>query len=153
MPQPNSPDTPLRGLDPAALLGLLGSERPPRPVVPGWEIENVIGQGGLGLVWRARLLSDGALAAVKVPRVADIDHIERLEHEAESGAVRLEGVANDLTALLLSLDGLSRATGWHDVSLLRVDAGAAGPNVSPGPLRFELRARHAEAGAVVGARP
>ena len=77
----------------------------------------------------------------------------RLEHEAESGAVRLEGVANDLAALLLSLDGLSRATGWHDVSLLRVDAGAAGPNLPPGPLRFELRARHAGANAMVGVPP
>ena len=76
--------TPLRGLDPAALLGVLGSERPPRPVIPGWEIESVIGQGGLGLVWRARRLSDGVLAAVKVPRLVEVDHIERLESEAQT---------------------------------------------------------------------
>lgn len=77
----------------------------------------------------------------------------RLEHDAERGAVRLEGVANDLQALLRRLDTLSAAAGWHDVLLLRVDAGAAGPSAAPGPLRFELRARHGGVDAFAGARP
>jgi hypothetical protein len=77
----------------------------------------------------------------------------RLEHDAERGAVRLEGVANDLAALLRCLDTLGAAAGWHDVLLLRVDAGAAGPSAAPGPLHFELRARHGGADAVAGAPP
>lgn len=75
----------------------------------------------------------------------------RLEHDAERGAVRMEGVAADLTALLRCLDTLSGAAGWHEVSLLRVDAGAAGSGGPPGPLRFELSARHGGADDVAGA--
>ncbi|MEO8351453.1 MAG: serine/threonine-protein kinase [Chthoniobacteraceae bacterium] len=63
-------------------MNVLGGTRRPRPVIPGWEIEGVLGEGGLGLVWRATRLSDGVPAAVKVPRLAEIDHIERLEQEA-----------------------------------------------------------------------
>ena len=82
MPTPDSSETPLRGLDPAALLGVLGSERPPHPIATGWEIESILGEGGLGIVWRARRTSDGTIAAVKVPRVSEVEHLERLEHEA-----------------------------------------------------------------------
>jgi hypothetical protein len=77
----------------------------------------------------------------------------RLEHDAELGAVRMEGVAADLAALLRSLDMLSRAAGWHEVSLLRVDTGAVGAASPAGPLRFELRARHGGADGVTGVRP
>jgi len=72
----------------------------------------------------------------------------RLEHDAERGAVRMEGVADDLAALLRCLDTLSSAAGWHQVSLLRLDAGAGGP---PGPLRFELSARHGGSDDATGA--
>ena len=75
----------------------------------------------------------------------------RLEHDAERGAVRMEGMAADLAALLRCLDTLSSAAGWHEASLLRVDAGAAGPSGPPGSLRFELSARHGAAGAAAGA--
>ena len=75
----------------------------------------------------------------------------RLEHDAERGAVRMEGVAADLAALLRCLDTLSRAAGWREVSLLRVDAGAAGAGSPPGPLRFELSARHGGLGDAAGA--
>jgi hypothetical protein len=77
----------------------------------------------------------------------------RLEHDAERGAVRMEGVAADLPALLRCLDKLSRAAGWQDVSLVRVDAGAVGAASAAGPLRFELLARHGGADGVTGGRP
>lgn len=76
----------------------------------------------------------------------------RLEHDAERGSVRIEGVAADLAALLRCLDMLSGAAGWHEVSLLRVDAGPVGSGGPAGPLRFELRARHGAGDAVAGVR-
>ena len=71
-PDPPAPDAPLRGLDPTALLGILGGSTRARPAIPGWKIESVLGEGGLGIVWRAHRLADGILAAIKVPRVSDI---------------------------------------------------------------------------------
>ena len=81
MPDPPT-DAPLRGLDPNALLSVFGTAPRPRPDIPGWQIESILGEGGLGIVWRARRISDGILAAVKVPRLSEIEHLERLEHEA-----------------------------------------------------------------------
>ena len=75
----------------------------------------------------------------------------RLEHDGERGAVRMEGEANDLAALLRCLDVLSAAADWHEVSLVRVDAGPAGSGGRAGPLRFELRARHGDADEAPGA--
>lgn len=77
----------------------------------------------------------------------------RLEHDAERGAVRMEGVANDLAAVLRCLDMLSAAAAWRDVSLLRVDAGPVANGGPAGPLRFELRARHGGSDEAPGARP
>ncbi len=81
----------------------------------------------------------------------------RLEHDAERGAVRLEGVANDLTELLRCLDALAGADHWHGVALLRLESGpasgsASGSEGSAGPLRFELRARHGDAQALIAER-
>jgi hypothetical protein len=81
--EPHAPDSPpLRGLNPAALVGLIGGGNLPRPAIPGWQVEGILGEGGLGIVWRARRVADGVVAAVKVPRVSEVEHIERLEHEA-----------------------------------------------------------------------
>lgn len=77
----------------------------------------------------------------------------RLEHDAERGTVRMEGVANDLAAVIRGLDVLSAAAAWHEVSLMRVDAGAVVSGGLAGPLRFELRARHGGADEAPGARP
>src|SRR5688500_8158363 len=86
-PEKSPPDSPpaspaLRGLDPAAVMRVLDGAPRPQPVIPGWEVEGIIGEGGLGLVWRARRIADGVVAAIKVPRLVDVDHIERLEQEA-----------------------------------------------------------------------
>ena len=82
MHDPPASDAPLRGLDPSAMPGIFGDGKRPRPIIPGWEIESILGEGGLGIVWRARRISDGVLAAIKVPRLSAIEHLERLEHEA-----------------------------------------------------------------------
>lgn len=77
----------------------------------------------------------------------------RLEHDAERGAVRMEGEANDLAAVVRCLDMLGAATAWREVSLVRVDAGPVASGGPAGPLRFELRARHGGVDETPGARP
>ena len=73
----------LRGLNPAALLSILVAESDPaKSDVPGWELLNVAGQGGLGIVWRAKRTRDGVLGAIKFASPSDIDTIERIEEEA-----------------------------------------------------------------------
>ena len=81
--------------------------------------------------WRDVLLSAEAAAAPGVQWL-------RLEHDAERGDVRLEGVAPGAEAVLRSLEALTGARGWHDVTLTRTDGGAGAVD----SLRFELRARH-----------
>ena len=77
---PRSPR--LHGLDPAALTGVLSGAHSAQPQVPGWEISDPLGEGGLGTVWKARRISDDTVAAIKVPRAEDIALVERLEVEA-----------------------------------------------------------------------
>ena len=87
---PSEPDQParktppfLRGLNPDGLAEVLGA-RPEKPVVPGWQILEVAGEGGLGVVWRAVREADGAVAAVKIARGEDQDTVERIEAEASA---------------------------------------------------------------------
>ncbi len=87
---PSEPDQParktppfLRGLNPDGLAEVLGA-RLERPVVPGWQILEVAGEGGLGVVWRAVRESDGVVAAVKIARGEDQDTVERIEAEASA---------------------------------------------------------------------
>ncbi len=75
----------LRGLSPAALLSILVADSDPsKSDVPGWELLSVAGQGGLGIVWRARRTRDGVLGAIKFAPASDIDTIERIEEEASA---------------------------------------------------------------------
>ena len=85
---PSEPDQParktppfLRGLNPDGLAEMLGAVLK-KPVAPGWQIVEVAGEGGLGVVWRAIRESDGAVAAVKIARGEDQDTVERIEAEA-----------------------------------------------------------------------
>lgn len=106
------PQQRLRGLDPAALARVLSEPDDPPPAVPGWEFLAPLGEGGLGMVWKARRTADGLTAALKLPRVDDISLIERLEAEAAAlaaldhpGVVRLlETIALDDGGLCLALE-------------------------------------------------
>jgi hypothetical protein len=85
------PDSPTprpwaRGLDLAALaaLGVEGTTPAVAPEVPGYRVETLLGAGGLGHVWKATRLADGALVALKIPHLTDPAFVERLRGEAES---------------------------------------------------------------------
>ncbi len=57
----------------------------PRPELPGFELQELLGRGGMGEVWRARQRSLGRMVAVKLlpPRLAtDAEFVTRFEKEA-----------------------------------------------------------------------
>jgi serine/threonine-protein kinase len=57
----------------------------PRPELPGFELQELLGRGGMGEVWRARQSSLGRMVAVKLlpPRLAkDAEFVTRFEKEA-----------------------------------------------------------------------
>jgi hypothetical protein len=73
----------LDGLDPERLLGLLDDDLDASmPRIPGWHVSGVAGQGGSGIVWRAKREVDGAIAAVKIAPPCEPDTVERIEREA-----------------------------------------------------------------------
>ena len=58
-----------------------------RPQVPGYELVELLGKGGMGEVWRARQTSLGRLVAVKLlpPRFAkDPEFVARFDKEAQA---------------------------------------------------------------------
>jgi len=57
----------------------------PKPVIPGYELIEIIGKGGMGEVWRAKQISLQRMVAVKVlpPRLAkDPEFVARFDKEA-----------------------------------------------------------------------
>jgi serine/threonine protein kinase len=69
-------------LRPAAL------DQPP-PVLPDFEILEELGRGGMGIVYRARQLSDNAIVAIKVIRKDRLMHeeaVRRFRREAQAAA-------------------------------------------------------------------
>ena len=89
-PQPPPPPLPTSGIDVP-----LGSSLPPAtqhtaiaessPLIPGYELVELLGRGGMGEVWRARQVSLGRLVAVKILPAkfsADREFVARFEKEA-----------------------------------------------------------------------
>ncbi len=76
------------GLRPSSTPGL--STRAPDPAVldaeiPDYEVLELIGQGGLGAVYRARHLANGQLVALKtLPPSLDPEFAERFQREIEA---------------------------------------------------------------------
>ncbi len=79
---------------PPSTVALTGDEMPqegdpPVPVVAGYEIVGVLGRGGMGIVYKARLLSSNRLVALKVIRKERLSHPEvvlRFRREAQAAA-------------------------------------------------------------------
>ncbi len=70
-------------------------DRPDEDDEPGWdelgqgvvvggryELESFLGSGGMGVVWKARRIDDGALLALKIAQSADAELARRFEREA-----------------------------------------------------------------------
>jgi hypothetical protein len=65
------------------------AERESPPVIPGYEIMDELGRGGMGIVYRARQVSHDRLVALKVvrvERVASPEVIRRFRREAQAAA-------------------------------------------------------------------
>jgi hypothetical protein len=74
------------------------------PRVPGYELGELLGRGGVGTVWAATRLSDGCRVAVKVVPVAQPEQADSLARElAVLGRVAVEGLVGFHEAV--GLDG------------------------------------------------
>ncbi len=74
------------------------------PIVDGYRIDRLIGEGGFGQVWRATRDHDGALVAIKVLHLELIrsnDALTRFERELQAIGNRLDAAmscARSITA-------------------------------------------------------
>jgi WD40 repeat protein/tRNA A-37 threonylcarbamoyl transferase component Bud32 len=76
----------LRGIFPPVVVAERKSGQP-RPVVPGYEIFKVLGQGGMGIVYQARQVTLNRIVALKMIRdgsLASAGDLERFRTEAEA---------------------------------------------------------------------
>lgn len=71
-------------MDPARVLDAVAGPALKLPLVPGWRVESVAGEGGMGLVWRGVRERDGAEGAIKLAAGRDLDVVERIEAEADA---------------------------------------------------------------------
>ncbi|MFG0334139.1 MAG: serine/threonine-protein kinase [Maioricimonas sp. JB049] len=77
------------GLLDAIQLDTIETLQQPREIIPGYEIEDIIGRGGMGVVYRARQIALDRIVALKtilVSRMADVSAVSRFEQEARTVA-------------------------------------------------------------------
>ncbi|WP_197444064.1 serine/threonine-protein kinase [Maioricimonas rarisocia] len=77
------------GLLDAIQLDTIETLQQPREIIPGYEIEDIIGRGGMGVVYRARQVTLDRIVALKtilVSRMADVSAVSRFEQEARTVA-------------------------------------------------------------------
>jgi len=89
-----APETEPAAPDPYAMTAIRGDSAPradagqddsPRPQIPGYELLDLLGRGGMGEVWRARQVSLGRTVAIKVLPVRlakDPEFVARFDKEA-----------------------------------------------------------------------
>jgi serine/threonine protein kinase len=76
-----------RGALDAVQLDIVSSLLRPRETVPGYELIELVGFGGMGVVYRARQLTLNRIVALKtilMSRVGDVSATERFEQEAQT---------------------------------------------------------------------
>ncbi len=76
-----------KGFLSAAQVDIIETLRNPRDTVPGYEILDVLGQGGMGVVYRARQINLNrivALKAILLSRMSDKSAVGRFEQEAQT---------------------------------------------------------------------
>ena len=78
-----------------------------------YELLEPVGQGGMGVVYRARNAATGELAAVKIAHAVESDDLERFRREAHTlGRLQHPGVVRVLT------QGVDRGTPWYAMELI-----------------------------------
>ena len=144
----NAPHTAARGAAPPPTKPKVAPVDP-LPVIPGFDVMEMIGKGAMGRVYRARELSTGRIAAIKTlaPELAvRADFVARFEREgAAMRAIRHLGVVSVWDQGCAGLDVYYIAMEYIDGPPLRkfMEHGAINPALALRYTRLILQALHA----------
>ena len=116
------------------------------PMIPGYEILNELGRGGMGIVYKARQLSANRLVALKVvrndvlamlPQATRASTLERFKHEAQAAAC----LEHDN---LVTVFEVGEANGLSYYAMRYVEGQNLHEMISKGPLENFQAARYIE---------